>query len=103
MHARPPAFGGSDGQPYSVSTFVDPAPDAEGRFGAALLFLCWGGGEGSERPVGHLETDYLAFGRTPDEALVPLLALSLGDVKKHLDHCIALRASSGSSARHCGP
>jgi len=64
---------------------VDDAPDATGRYGAALLFVRWSGGE---KPVGHLETDYLAFGPTPDAALAPLLTLTLREVKGHLDHCV---------------
>jgi hypothetical protein len=69
---------------------VDDDPDAQGRFGAALLFVRWS--SAGERPVGHLETEYLAFGQSPDAAVAPLLDLSLGDVKSHLDRCIA-RAS----------
>jgi hypothetical protein len=88
-HERAPAFGGSDGGAYSVATFVDDEPDGSGRFGAALLFLQWT--EGAAKPVGHLETDYLAYGATADEALAPLLALTLHDVKAHLDRCIAAR------------
>jgi hypothetical protein len=87
VHQRAPAFGGSDGLAYSVATFVDESPDADGRYGAALLFLRWS--TGADRPSGHLETDYLAFGATPDDALVPLLALTLQQVKEHLDRCVA--------------
>jgi hypothetical protein len=86
VHQRPPAFGGADGRAYSVSTFVDPEPDAGGRYGAALLFIAWEGK--AERPVGHLETDYLSFGPTPDLAVAPLLALTLEEVKAQLDRCI---------------
>ena len=89
MHARPPAFGGEDGRAYSVSAFVDDEPDALGRYGAALLFIQWA--EGTGRPAGHLETDYLALGRTPAEAVAPLLALTLAEVKAHLDRCIEAR------------
>lgn len=85
VHGRPPAFGAADGQPYSVATFTDDT-GADGRYGAALLFVRWGEGE---RPVGHLETDYLAFGATPDEALAPVLALTLEQVKSYLDQCVA--------------
>ncbi|HYK82632.1 MAG TPA: hypothetical protein VEU55_05755 [Gemmatimonadales bacterium] len=85
-HERAPAFGGKDGQAYSVATFVDDAPDASGRYGAALLFVRWSAA--GDRPVGHLETEYLAWGSTPATALAPLLALSLHDVKGHLDRCI---------------
>jgi hypothetical protein len=71
-----------------VGTFVDEAPDAAGRYGAALLFVRWS--EAGDRPVAHLETDYLAWGATPAEALAPLSALTLGEVKAHLDGCIEL-------------
>lgn len=91
VHARPPAFGGPDGRAYSVSTFVDPEPDAAGRYGAALLFVAWA--EGGDKPAGHVETEYLAFGSTPDEALAPLLGLTLQEVKGHLDRCVAQRAT----------
>src|SRR3989454_782187 len=60
VHERAPAFGGTDGQAYSVATFVDDTADAAGRYGAALLFVCWS--SAGDRPVGHLETDYLAWG-----------------------------------------
>jgi hypothetical protein len=80
IHGRPPAFGAADGQAYSVATFTD---ETDGTFGAALLFVRWG--EGEQRPVGHLETEYLGFGSTPDQAVAPLLALTLEQVKAHLD------------------
>ena len=86
VHERAPAFGGSDDQSYSVGTFVDDVPDPQGRYGAALLFVRWS--EAGDRPVGHLETDYLFRGATPAEALAPLLALTLQQVKRHLDDCI---------------
>jgi hypothetical protein len=86
VHERAPAFGGADGRPYSVGTFVDETPDAQGRYGAALLFVRWS--DAGDRPVGHLETEYLASGATPAEALAPLLALTLHELKHHLDRCI---------------
>jgi len=85
VHGRPPAFGAVDGQAYSVDTFADRSAGDE-RFGAALLFVRWDDGG---RPAGHLETDYLAFGSTADEALAPVLALTLEEVKAHLDQCVA--------------
>ena len=91
MHERAPAFGGTDGQAYSVATFVDDTADAAGRYGAALLFVCWS--SAGDRPVGHLETDYLAWGETSAAALAPLLALPLHEVKRHLDRCIERRGS----------
>ena len=94
VHRRPPAFGGADGRAYSVSAFADDVPDAAGRYGAALLFVRWGEVVG-ERPVGHVETDYLAFGRTPEEALAPVLALTLQEVKQHLDRCVTRSGEPG--------
>jgi hypothetical protein len=69
-----------------VSTFVDDDPDPAGRFGAALLFVRWS--TAGDHPVGHVETDYLAFAATPDAAVATLLALSLEDVKAHLDRLL---------------
>lgn len=96
VHERAPAFSGMDGRAYSVATFVEDAPDARGLYGAALLFVRWS--EAGDRPVGHLETDYLAWGPTPVEALTPILALTLHEVKGHLDRCIA-RAGEGLEDR----
>ena len=36
-HERAAAFGGSDGQAYSVAIYVDDEPDVRGLYGAALL------------------------------------------------------------------
>ena len=86
-HERAAAFGGSDGQAYSVGIYVDEEPDGRGRYGAALLFVRWS--PGGARPVGHVETPALAWGRTPAEAEERLKALSLYDVKAALDDAIA--------------
>jgi hypothetical protein len=86
-HERAAAFGGSDGQPYSVAIYVEDEPDLRGLFGAALLFVRWS--PGGDRPVGHLETDTLAWGRTPEEAESRLENLSLYDVKAALDEAIS--------------
>jgi hypothetical protein len=86
-HDRAAAFGGSDGQAYSVAVYVDPEPDSRGLYGAALLFVRWS--SGGDRPVGHVETEALAWGRTEDEAAERLKMLSLYDVKAALDEAVA--------------
>ena len=86
-HDRAAAFGGRDGHAYSVAIYVDDAPDHRGRFGAALLFVRWS--SAGDRPVGHLETETLVWGKTPEEASERLKALSLYDVKAALDEAIA--------------
>jgi hypothetical protein len=42
-----------------------------------------------DRPVGHLESETLAWGRNPEEAASRLESLSLYDVKAALDEAIA--------------
>lgn len=87
QHGRAAAFGGSDGHAYSVGLYVDDDPDERGRFGAALLFVRWDAAGAA--PVGHVETDILAWGRSVAEAEERLKALSLYDVKAALDEAIA--------------
>lgn len=86
-HERPPAFGGRDGAPYSVDLWIDDVPDERGRYGAALVFIRWS--PAGDRPVGHLESDYLAWGQSPGEAEARIKLLSLYDVKAQLDAAIA--------------
>jgi hypothetical protein len=85
-HDRAAAFGGSDGGAYSVAIYVEEEPDVRGRYGAALLFVRWS--PGGDRPVGHLESEVLAWGKTPAEAESRLEGLSLYDVKAALDEAI---------------
>ncbi len=86
VHDRPPAFEGADGAAYSAAVYVDDTPDKRGRFGAAVLFVRWS--EMGSHAVGHLETPYLAFGSTPEEAEAQVGALTLHEVKQHLDRAI---------------
>lgn len=88
-HERAPAFGGSDGQAYSVAIWVDQDPDERGRFGASLLFVRWS--PAGERPLGTVESPPLAWGRTAEEAETRVKAFSLYDVKEALDSAIAAR------------
>jgi hypothetical protein len=94
VHARPAAFDGPDGLPYSVAIMVDDTGDPAKGFGAYLLFLQW-------RRIGeagvdaHIETDYLAFGDTPEAARQQVGALSLHAVKDRLDDLVNARRTSG--------
>ena len=92
-HGRSAAFGGSDGRSYSVGIWVDDEQDERGRYGAALVFVRWD--RAGEKPDGHVETDYLAWGPTPEEATTRLKALSLFDVKAALDEAIAAAPPEG--------
>ena len=98
VHARPAAFEGSDGMSYSVEISVDETDIPERPFGAYFLFLRWRrvGTQGIE---GHLETDYLAYGSTEDEARTTIGAMTLSDVKAVLESRIREQASSRPTRR----
>jgi len=86
QHGRAAAFEGKDGQAYSVGVFSDEHPDADGRYGAALLFVRWS--PGGDTTVGHVETEFLAWGQSVAQAEERLKSLSLFDVKAALDQAI---------------
>ena len=88
-HDRAPAFGGSDGQAYSVAIWVDEEADERGRYGASLLFVRWSAS--GDRPMGTVETPPVAWGRSPEEADERVRRLSLYDVKASLDAAILAR------------
>lgn len=87
-HDRAPAFTGHDGNPYSVGIFVEEAPDERSLYGASLLFVRWS--QAGDRPVGHVESEVLAWGKTPEEAEERIKAISLYDVKAALDQAIGM-------------
>ena len=93
VHDRPPAFSGVDGAAYSAAVYVDDEPDVDGRYGAAILFVRWSAS--GDQPDGHVETDYLHFGPDPATAARGVLALTLHEVKDHLDRAITARKESG--------
>jgi hypothetical protein len=89
VHDRPAAFEGSDGASYSVEIVTDVTDDKARPFGAYLLFVRWR--EGDPVASGHLETDFLAFADTEDEARRIVGAMLLNDVKEALDQLIKSR------------
>jgi hypothetical protein len=86
VHDRPAAFEGSDGASYSVEIVTDKSGDKANPFAAYLLFVRWGRGD----PVasGHLETEFLTFAATEDEARRLVGEMRLNDVKARLDALI---------------
>ena len=86
VHARPAAFEGSDGASYSVEIVTDASGDKTRPFAAYLLFVRWRQGD----PVasGHLETEFLAFADTEDDARKLVGAMMLNEVKIRLDDLI---------------
>lgn len=89
-HSRPPAFEGSDGQPYTVAIWVDSEPASDGSYGAALLFVRWTS-DGS-KPEGHLETPCLVRAESAEDARGVLREMTLHHVKRYLDSLVEARA-----------
>lgn len=87
VHARPAAFEGSDGLSYSVAIEVDATGESDRPYGAYFLFPRWRriGAQGVD---GHLESDYLAWGATPEAARDALGAWPLADVRALLEATI---------------
>jgi hypothetical protein len=94
IHERPAAFEGSDGLAYSAEVFVDDAPDADGRYGAALLFVRWS--PAGDRAELVLESSCLALADTSAAAAERVRALSLLEVKQQLDETIAAQSGGVS-------
>ncbi|MBA2687287.1 MAG: hypothetical protein H0U64_04225 [Gemmatimonadaceae bacterium] len=92
VHDRPAAFEGSDGASYSTELVVDKTQDDAAPFGGYILFIRWGQGE--PFASGHLETPYLFYANTEEEARSMVSQLPLSSVKKLLDGLIAARAQS---------
>lgn len=85
-HDRPPAFEGSDGQPYTVSPEVEKTGDLPTPYEGFLVFPRWAAtGLGV---VGHVETPTLVAARTRDEAERALGELPLVQLKALLDEAI---------------
>jgi hypothetical protein len=98
VHDRPAAFGGSDGFSYSAEIVADATGEVERPFGAYLLFVRWAR-IGSASPAGHLESDFVAYGATADDAVRAAGALSLSAVKETLDRLIAAGAGGPPKRR----
>jgi hypothetical protein len=90
VHARPAAFEGVDGRSYTVAIETDETGERDRRIGGYLLFVRWGGAQ--PEVTGHLETPFLAWGNTAEEAVAAVGALSLLEVKRHLDALIGASA-----------
>jgi hypothetical protein len=89
VHDRPAAFEGSDSASYSVEIVTDVSDEKDRPFGAYLLFVRWR--EGDPVASGHLETDFLAFAATEEEARAMVGAIPLNEVKTKLDALIKAR------------
>lgn len=92
VHARPPAFEAKDGTSYSVEIMTDETGDSTRPWAGYLLFVRWGQGD----PVasGHVETGYLRYANTEDDARQLVGAMLLNDAVAELNSAIAAQDSS---------
>jgi hypothetical protein len=88
VHARPAAFEGSDGLSYSVALEVDATGDVARPFASYFLFLRWRR-MGAQGVDGHLESEYLAWGTTAEDARTSLGRWALSDVRALLEQRLA--------------
>ena len=90
VHGRAAGLEGKDGCSYSLEVMTDDTGERERPHGAYLIFLRWRrmGEQGVE---GHLETDFLAYGDTPEAAAAQVGAMPLTECQRLLDALIAAR------------
>lgn len=93
VHARPAAFEGRDGLPYSVEILADATGEPDGRFGAYFLFVQWKR-LGEPGIAGHLESAFLAWGTDAAAAKAALGATIVEEVQRVLDALIDERDRS---------
>jgi hypothetical protein len=98
VHDRPAAFEGRDGFSYSVDILAQHEPEAALPWAAFFLFVKWAR-IGAQSPEGHLESDYVARGRTEQEAIANAGRLSLADTRAILDGLIQAAGASAPSRR----
>ena len=96
VHGRPAAFEGSDGMSYSVAIETDATGEARRPWGAFFLFLRWRR-MGSQAIESHLESEFLAFGSSREEARQALGAMPLSEVQAVLEDLI--RAQGAATRR----
>ena len=93
VHERPPAFSGSDEQPYTASIEVESVENLIAPYVGYLVFPRWA--ETGLGIVGHLETPVLWEGRSRDEIVDRAHALSLVEVKRLLDEAVERKRAEG--------
>lgn len=92
VHQRPAAFEGEDGYSYSVDVLTDNTDDPRMPWGAYLFYVRWSQGE--PQVLGHVETDFIAYGSSELSVRQQLSAMPLTSVKATLDTLIRSRARS---------
>ena len=92
VHARPPAFEGKDGASYSVEIMTDATGDRTRPWAGYLLFVRYG--QGDPVATGHVETGYLVYAQTEEEARRKIGAMQLNEAVAELNNAITARSAS---------
>jgi hypothetical protein len=96
VHGRPAALEGRDGFSYSIEILSDATGEPARPVGAYLMFVQWSR-LGAQKVEGHVESDFLAWGVTVDEAERAAGTMSLASAQSVLDGL--LNARDGASTR----
>jgi hypothetical protein len=92
VHARPPAFEGKDGASYSVEIMTDETGERLRPWAGYLLFVRYEAGD----PIasGHIETDYLRYAESEEDARAQVGAMLLNDAVAELNKAIEEKSAS---------
>jgi len=92
VHARPPAFEGKDGASYSVEIMTDETGERLRPWAGYLLFVRYDAGD----PIasGHVETDYLRYAQSEEDARAQIGAMLLNDAVAELNKAIEEKSAS---------
>jgi hypothetical protein len=92
VHARPPAFEGRDGASYSVEIMTDETGERLRPWAGYLLFVRYDAGD----PIasGHIETDYLRYAESEEDARGQIGAMLLNDAVAELNKAIEEKSAS---------
>ena len=92
VHARPPAFEGKDGASYSVEIMTDETGERLRPWAGYLLFVRYDAGD----PIasGHIETDYLQYAESEEDARAQIGAMLLNDAVAELNKAIEEKSAS---------
>lgn len=96
MHGRAAALEGPDGLPYSLEVLTDETGDAVRPHGAFLVFLQWRR-VGEPGVAGHLESEFVAYADSAQEAINLAGDTPLAECQRLLDALVIAR--DGDSGR----
>lgn len=95
VHDRPPAYGGPDGHPYTVSLETEKTGNLRAPYAGYLVFPRWA--QTGVGIVGHVETPTLVECASQEEALHRLREITLLEVQRLLVEAIGRGAEEADA------